>query len=58
VVNSREEAVLAVQRAGELDRRRIRRQFEKRFTGERMARDYVRIYNAYSRRKRYPRKIA
>jgi glycosyltransferase involved in cell wall biosynthesis len=39
-----EDAVRAVERAGSLDRRQIRRRFEERFSASRMARDYVRVY--------------
>lgn len=46
VVDDEEQAVLAVRRLGELDPARVREVFEKRFTAERMARDYVDIYRA------------
>jgi hypothetical protein len=39
------EAVKAVGRLGEIDRRECRRHFELNFTDERMASDYVKIYN-------------
>jgi glycosyltransferase involved in cell wall biosynthesis len=39
------EAVEAVKRLGEIDRRECRRHFELNFTDERMANDYVKIYN-------------
>lgn len=44
VVASEDEAVAALARIGELDRRQVRRRFEERFTAERMARDYLAIY--------------
>jgi len=44
VVNSNDQAVEAFCRLGELDRARIRSTFERRFTVERMAADYVAIY--------------
>jgi len=44
VVDSIERAVAAVQRAGDLDRRRCRAVFEERFTAARMASDYVAVY--------------
>jgi glycosyltransferase involved in cell wall biosynthesis len=44
IVNDETEAVAAVERLGELDRRRVRTTFEERFTSQRMARDYVRCY--------------
>ena len=37
-------AVSAVERVGSLDRARIRREFERRFTADRMARDYAALY--------------
>jgi hypothetical protein len=40
-----DEAVEALKRLGEIDRRECRRHFELNFTAERMARDYVKIYN-------------
>lgn len=45
-VDSIDAAVAAVARAAALDRRRCREQFERRFSVERMARDYVRLYGA------------
>jgi len=44
ICNSEAEAVDAVQRLPKLDRKRVRRRFEARFTGRRMATDYVRLY--------------
>ena len=44
VVDTVEEAVAAVRRVTQLDRTRVRADFERRFTAERMARDYVNIY--------------
>lgn len=44
VVDSFEAAVDAVKRLPELDRRRVRAAFLERFTAQRMARDYVRLY--------------
>ncbi|MGE7368766.1 glycosyltransferase family 4 protein [Neorhizobium sp. NPDC001467] len=44
IVENEEEAVEAVSRVHTLDRRRIRARFEERFTSERMARDYIDIY--------------
>jgi glycosyltransferase involved in cell wall biosynthesis len=46
VVSNEEEAVRAIGRLGELDRRRVRAQFEKRFTSRRMAEDYLSHYTA------------
>jgi glycosyltransferase involved in cell wall biosynthesis len=44
IVDSIDEAVAAIPLARALDRSRIRRRFEERFSVERMARDYVRLY--------------
>ena len=44
VVDTLEEAVTAVRRIGDLNRVNVRAEFERRFTDERMAHDYVRIY--------------
>jgi hypothetical protein len=44
VVDTIEEAVSAVRRIVSLDRTRVCAAFERRFTVERMARDYVQIY--------------
>lgn len=44
IVESDEEAFAACRRASMLDRLRVRRRFEERFTAERMVRDYVELY--------------
>ena len=44
IVDCEMEAIHAVRRLGELDRRQVRAQFEKRFTARRMAQEYVRHY--------------
>jgi glycosyltransferase involved in cell wall biosynthesis len=44
IVDSEEQAVEAIKRLGELDRRAVRAAFERRFTARRMAEDYVRHY--------------
>jgi glycosyltransferase involved in cell wall biosynthesis len=44
IVEGVEEAAAAVAGLDRLDRRTIRRRFEERFTAERMARDYVALY--------------
>jgi glycosyltransferase involved in cell wall biosynthesis len=49
VVDNEEEAIAAVGRLHELDRRSIRAAFEKRFTARRMAQDYVRHYRKLTR---------
>ena len=45
VVDSIEEAVAAVSRLFELDRHGVRKAFDTRFTVERMARDYLKLYS-------------
>jgi glycosyltransferase involved in cell wall biosynthesis len=44
IVDTVEEAVAAVRRVADLDRAKIRAEFERRFTAERMACDYLDIY--------------
>lgn len=46
VVPGEAEAVAAIGRLSELDRREVRMQFEKRFTAKRMAQEYLRRYEA------------
>jgi hypothetical protein len=45
VVRNVEDAVAAVHRVPELDRCKVRRVFEERFTSKRMAQDYLAIYS-------------
>jgi glycosyltransferase involved in cell wall biosynthesis len=49
VVSDVERAAEALQRAGALDRRRCRAVFERRFTAERMAQQYVALYEEFAR---------
>jgi glycosyltransferase involved in cell wall biosynthesis len=64
IVDTVDEAVAAVQRLAELDRSKVRAAFERRFTAERMARDYLEIYQrliaarAQPARRRAPRRRA
>lgn len=44
IVSDRQHAVQAVRRLGEIDRSRCRAHFEERFTADRMARDYLDVY--------------
>jgi glycosyltransferase involved in cell wall biosynthesis len=46
IVEDEDDAVAAIRRLGELDRRTVRARFEERFSAKRMARDYVRNYEA------------
>jgi glycosyltransferase involved in cell wall biosynthesis len=50
VVADLEEAVEAARRVVELDRRRVRREFERRFSAPRMARDYLAVYEMLARK--------
>jgi glycosyltransferase involved in cell wall biosynthesis len=49
IVDNEDEAIAAIKRIGELDRRRVRARFEQRFTARRMAEDYIRHYGALLR---------
>jgi glycosyltransferase involved in cell wall biosynthesis len=44
VVDGEEQALEAIRRLGELDRRKIRARFEQKFTAKRMAEDYLQHY--------------
>src|SRR5215471_8242649 len=46
VADSHDEAVSAIHAIATIDRRGVRAGFERRFTARRMARDYLRIYEA------------
>jgi glycosyltransferase involved in cell wall biosynthesis len=48
IVHSRDEALAALQRISELDRREVRATFERRFTACAMARAYVDVYRRLS----------
>jgi glycosyltransferase involved in cell wall biosynthesis len=48
IASSIDEAAAAVTSARRLDRRTCREMFERRFTSERMARDYLQIYRQLS----------
>jgi glycosyltransferase involved in cell wall biosynthesis len=45
IVDSIEDAILALPRVLALDRRTVRRRFEERFSSTRMAKDYLDVYN-------------
>lgn len=49
IVNSVEEAVMAINRLGEIPRTIVRKTFDERFTSERMAKDYLRLYESVIR---------
>lgn len=44
IVDSEEEAVRRMSALLSLDRAAVRRRFEQRFTAQRMAKDYIRVY--------------
>jgi glycosyltransferase involved in cell wall biosynthesis len=44
IVENEEEAIAATRKLKTLDRARVRQAFERRFTGKRMAEDYVQLY--------------
>ena len=44
IIDSIEEATVALPRVMALDRRAVRRRFEERFSATRMTNDYVRLY--------------
>jgi len=46
IVETEEEAVKAIKRIPELDRRSVRARFQDRFSSQRMAQDYLRCYEA------------
>ncbi|HEY6620625.1 MAG TPA: glycosyltransferase family 4 protein [Steroidobacteraceae bacterium] len=54
IVHSEDQAVEAVRRIGTLDRDRIRGEFERRFTAQRMAQNYLKLYAGLARARRLP----
>lgn len=53
IVQGVEDAVLAVENLGRIDRRGVRRAFERRFTASRMAGEYMQVYEALSAGRRH-----
>jgi glycosyltransferase involved in cell wall biosynthesis len=51
VVDSSDEALAVLPQVLKLDRRAVRHRFEKRFSVQRMARDYVALYDKALRRR-------
>jgi glycosyltransferase involved in cell wall biosynthesis len=49
IVNSEAEAVQALRGIGQLDRDRIRAEFDRRFTAQRMAQNYLKLYSRLTR---------
>ena len=58
IVDNEGEALQAIKRLPDLDRRRVRDGFERRFTARRMAEDYVRHYQLASENRPAPAKEA
>lgn len=54
IVHREEEAVEAVSQLGRLDRVRIRAEFDRRFTAQRMAQNYLKLYARLARARRLP----
>jgi glycosyltransferase involved in cell wall biosynthesis len=54
IVHSEQQAIDAVGRLASLDRGRIRAEFERRFTAQRMAQNYVNLYSRLARSHRVP----
>jgi glycosyltransferase involved in cell wall biosynthesis len=52
IVHNQDEAIDAARRIGQIDRRACRASFDKRFTAERMASQYVELYRALCDRPR------
>jgi glycosyltransferase involved in cell wall biosynthesis len=57
IVDTVEQAAAAVRRIAALDRAKVRAQFERRFTAERMARDYVKIYTGLTAGRSEPARV-
>ena len=58
IVATMDEALAAVRRIDEVDRARVRGAFEQRFSAQRMASDYVRIYRRLAASQELPRRAA
>ena len=58
VVDSVEEAISALPAIGRLERAQCRRTFERRFTVERMASEYVSVYRALASPRVRPRLVS
>jgi glycosyltransferase involved in cell wall biosynthesis len=58
IVPDIEASVKAVAEIDKLDRRKVRKSFEQRFTASRMTRDYLKIYNRMLSRKKAPLAVA
>ena len=54
IVSDLDGAVEAVKKIDQLDRRKVRKHFEQNFTADRMAKDYLKIYERLMSRKKTP----
>ena len=54
IVHNENQAVEAVRHIGKLDRTRIRREFERRFTAQHMAQNYLKLYARLAQARRLP----
>jgi len=54
IVDNIDQARIASVQVAALDRRKVRRRFEERFTARRMAKDYVRVYRGLVHRSAQP----
>jgi glycosyltransferase involved in cell wall biosynthesis len=55
IVHSEDQAVAAVRRIANFDRARIRSEFERRFTAQRMAQNYLKLYARLAQPRRFAR---
>jgi glycosyltransferase involved in cell wall biosynthesis len=56
IVDNIDQARIALVQVAALDRRKVRRRFEERFTARRMAKDYVRVYQSLAYHAALPRR--
>jgi hypothetical protein len=56
IVDNIDQARVASVRVAALDRRKVRRRFEERFTARRMGKDYVRVYQSLAYHAARPRR--
>jgi glycosyltransferase involved in cell wall biosynthesis len=54
IVPDLDSAVQAVKKVNELDRKKVRKYFEQHFTADRMAKEYVAVYERLASRKKLP----
>jgi hypothetical protein len=54
IVSDEKSALSAIENIGKLDRKQVRKHFEQHFTADRMALDYLKIYERMVSRKKVP----